>query len=120
MKPKKSNAKISLALAEREIIALNQALLFLMHCDGDFLQQTNVSYETIVSASDKLENGDFSLSRGQLRACIASAKEAIQQLTNDTEICHAVANVFPELIPDLKESLPVLEQLLPRLRSKFS
>ena len=117
---KKQNSNIVLSLTDTEHSAVIQALDFLMHCENFSYTDAKITYDTVMIASEKLDSGEFCLTRGQFRACIIAVKESVSRLSGGPEEYTDVATTFPDLIPDIKESLPVLVQLLPHLRAKLS
>lgn len=117
---KKASTNIAISLSDVERSALSQALDFLLHCEDFSYADSKTTYETVLTTAEKLDINESTLTRGQTRACITAVHESIARLSGDPKGYARIAELYPDLIPDIKESLPVLVQLLPLLRSKLS
>lgn len=119
MKPKKHkpivHTRFTFSDAERK--ALSDALDFLMNCKDFSFDNAKIDPECAFEAAEKIDNGDCTLTRGELRASAKAVEVAIHALSDTNVDFSYIEEGFPGLISDLKASLSILVSLNPLLQS---
>ena len=90
---------------------LSNALDFLMNCEGFSFDQAKISHDCAFEAAEKLDNNEYTLTRGEVRASAAAVDTAIQALSNSDYDFSSIEEDYPGLISDLRSNLPTLDYL---------
>lgn len=116
MKPKKS--KISKPIVHttfpftpQQRDTLSNALDFLMNCEDFSFDQAKISHDCAFETAEKLDDNEYTLTRGEVRASAAAVDNAIQALSNSNYDFSSIEEDFPGLISELRSSLTTLEYL---------
>lgn len=112
---KKSHSSTPMKLTPAEAAALSCALDFLAHCDSYTYDTAKFDHNDAIKAAWNIDGNQFTGKRRELRAVIAAIDLVIHSIQNASPELEQVSSVFPDLIPVLKDSLPLLEILRPRL-----
>lgn len=104
-----------ITISHAESSALVCALDFLSHCEGFSWSNKPFDWKIVAAVTEKLENDVAAYSKNELAACLAALDLALQSVLTHDENFDQVADVFPELIPDLKDSTNILQKLKQRL-----
>lgn len=105
----------SLSLSSAEASALSCALDFLMHYDAYPYDPKKFDYEDVNAIAWVVDEGHLKGNRRQLKAAATAINFSLHCISEAPEIVEQVATVYPELIPDLTDSVPILTALAPRV-----
>lgn len=112
---KKSNKPAPMKLSPDEVSALCNALDFLAHCDSFSYEETKFSHGAVTNMAWEIESNPTIEKRRDFRIAIAAIDLSVRALNTTSPELEQVSSVFPDLIPDLKDSLSLLESIRPRL-----
>lgn len=115
MKKKNTNQPAPFKLTEAESTAVSSALDFLMNCDHYTYDNTRFDHNDAMNAAWAADDGVIHGKRREVRAVAAAIEFSLHCLANDPEAVTQVEQAFPDVIPDLKSSVPVMESLRTRL-----
>ena len=104
-----------LSLTSAEASAISCAMDFLLHYDNYVYNTSRFDCNDASRAAWNVDSGKFPGNRRELRAALAAIDLSVLSLKGGSEALDMVSKVFPDLIPDLSDSLSVLESLRPRL-----
>lgn len=112
---KKSNKPAPLKLSATEVSALCNALDFLAHCESFSYNSENFDHKDVIRMAWAIESNNTVEKRRDFRIALVAIDLSVHALNTASPELEQVSSVFPELIPDLKDSLSLLEVLRPRL-----
>lgn len=106
-------------LSEEEARISSNALDFIMCADNYTHCDSLVCHNNAFNAAEKVDAGNFSFSRSEVKAIIIAIDYSLQHMNDASEITSHIEEDFPGIITALQESVPVLQALRVRL-SAFS
>ena len=112
---KKTNNPAPMRLTDAEISALSCALDFLAHCDGYAYDTAKFDHNDASKLAWSIEDSKAIENRKGLRIAIAAIDLSLLSLKTASPEFLQVSSIYPDLIPDLRDAVPVLESLRPRL-----
>jgi len=102
-------------LTDSEISALSCALDFLAHCDSYTYDTAKFSHNDVPRLAWAIESDKVINKRRDFRIALAAIDLSVHSVSTASAALEQVATVFPDLIPELSDALPLLEILRPRL-----
>lgn len=102
-------------LSSEECSALVCALDYLLHCDDYSYIGKDFTWETAADAVERVEDHETTYRKNELSVFIAAIDCALQGLRCRDTSFNEVADIFPDLIPDLEDAAQLLKDLQPRL-----
>lgn len=105
----------SLSLSSNETSALSCALDFLMHYDAYPYDSKKFDFEDANAIAWVVDEGYLKGNRRELRAAATAINFSLHCISEAPEIVEQVATVYPDLIPDLTDSVSTLVELATRV-----
>ena len=112
---KKPNIPAPMRLTDAEISALSCALDFLAHCDSYAYDTAKFDHNDVPRLAWAIESDKSIKKRRDFRIALAAIDLSVHSVKTASPVLDQVTAVFPDLIPDLTDALPLLEMLRPRL-----
>ena len=106
-----STSSITVKFSDTESSAISSALDFLLHSEEFSYEAKKFSWEHASRAAWKVDDHVAQYTRTEIRAMSAAIDYALHSVKESPSTVAKVENLFPALIPDLKESVSTLEIL---------
>lgn len=90
---------------------LSNSLDFLTHCETFSFESAKISYDSAISAADKLDENDYTLTRGEVRAAAKAVELCLSAVNGDLSSYAYIDLAFPGILAILKENAGVLQSL---------